>query len=372
MLHAVQFNAVSLLARCFAAGYHLLCHARLETVCVPKTKIQPALHFASATSLYWLTSFFLELKAFCSGHNVDFHSCCHGGQRPKHTRFWVSQQVFRQLSMFCDGSHWRKPWTPKRVGNRLHFTTADEAAYPLLLCQRLMDALLELCFPQLPLVNMRDLLELCFPQLPLVNMRDISLDQKATRVALGVQPRGHSFGPLVPDFGSHFHFICPANQPRAVEDYLTEKPKGSKIVRRRLGSWGDFGPSLTMGEVSFGAMPDLNTCDPALKAQWKEAQLEMFTIGVPHCPEDFIDKAFEVGHPRGFDFLLEPAIHEAIKANFVQAPYHLAKLRIDFVKKWTDRARALQPEENRMHASMPPYLAKVLSGKRLLLMAERS
>ena len=42
MLHAVQFNAVSLLARCFAAGYHLLCHARLETVCVPKTKKKTA------------------------------------------------------------------------------------------------------------------------------------------------------------------------------------------------------------------------------------------------------------------------------------------------------------------------------------------
>ena len=306
------------------------------------------------TSLYWLTSFFLELKAYCAGHHVDFHSCCHGGQRPKHTRFWVSQQVFGELSVFCDGSHWHKPWTPKRVGNRLQFTTADEAAYPLLLCQRLVHALLELCFPQLSLVH----------------ARNISLDQKATRVALGIQPRGHSFGPLVPDFGSHCYFLCPANQPRAVEDYLTEKPKGSKIVRRRLGSWGDFGPSLTVGEVSFGAMPDLNTCDPALKAQWKEAQLEMFTVGVPHCPENFINQAFEVGHPRGFDFLLEPAIHEAINANFVQAPYRLAKLRIDFVKKWTDRARALQPEENRMHACMPPYLAKVLSGKRLLLMAE--
>ena len=106
-----------------------------------------------ATSLYWMTTLFLELKAFCNGRNVDFHSCCHGGQRPKRTRFWVSQPVFRQLSMFCDGSHWRKPWTPKRVGNRLHFTTADEAAYPLLLCRRLMDALLELCFAQMQLVD---------------------------------------------------------------------------------------------------------------------------------------------------------------------------------------------------------------------------
>ena len=307
-----------------------------------------------ATSLCWLTSFFVELKAFCSGHNVDFHSCCHGGQRPKHTRFWVSQQVFHQLSMFCDGSHWHKPWTPRRVGSRLHFTTADEAAYPLLLCQRLMDALLELCFPQLPSTS----------------LPDISLDRKATRVALGVQPRGHAFGPLVPDFAGHCHFICPANQPKAVEARLSDMPKGSKIVRRRLGFWGDFGPALTMGEISFGAMPDLCTCDPAVKAQWQEAQLELFTIGVPYCPEGFIDKAFEVGHPRGFDFLLEPAIHEAIKANFVQAPYHLAKLRIEFVKKWTDRARDLQAEENRLHAAMPPYLAKVLSGKRLLLMAE--
>ena len=91
---------------------------------------------------------------------------------------------------------------------------------------------------------------------------------------------------------------------------------------------------------------------------------------MPRSPANFIDKAFEVGHPRGFDFMLEPAIHEAIKANFVHAPYHSAKLRIDFVKKWTDRARALQPEENQLHARMPPYLAKVLSGKRLLLMAE--
>ena len=115
-------------------------------------------------------------------------------------------------------------------------------------------------------------------------------------MALGVQPRGHSFGPLVPEFGSHCHFLCPANQP-AVEDHLKGRPQGSKIIRRRLGIGADFGPSLIGRDLSFGAMPDLTTCDPAVKAQWKEAQLEMFTIGVPHSPEDFIDKVFEVGAP---------------------------------------------------------------------------
>ena len=77
-----------------------------------------------ASSLYWLTSFFLESAHFCPGHNVDFHSCCHGGQRAKLTRFWVSQDHFLQLSMSCDNTHWHKPWAPRKVGNRLRFVTA--------------------------------------------------------------------------------------------------------------------------------------------------------------------------------------------------------------------------------------------------------
>ena len=63
---------------------------------------------------------------------------------------------------------------------------------------------------------------------------------------------------------------------------------------------------------------------------------------------------------------MEPAVHEAINANFCRDSYPLAKLRIDFVKKWTRRAKELQPDENALHDSMPPYLRKVLSGKRLL------
>ena len=133
-----------------------------------------------ASSLYWLTSFFLELAHFCPGHNVDFHSCCHGGQRPKLTRFWVSQDQFSQLSMFCDNTHWHKPWTPRKVGNRLHFVTADEAAYPLLLCQRLIDALLELCFPDADLHAAQT---------------SIPFHDKSTRVALGITASRSCHGP---------------------------------------------------------------------------------------------------------------------------------------------------------------------------------
>ena len=94
------------------------------------------------------------------------------------------------------------------------------------------------------------LLELCFPQLQLANLHpQISLAEKATHVALGVQPRGHSFGLLVPEFCSHCRFVCPASQPKAVEGYLKGLPKGAKILRKRLGTGVDFGPSLMERDV---------------------------------------------------------------------------------------------------------------------------
>ena len=131
----------------------------------------------------------MELAHFCLGHNVDFHSYCHGGQRPKLTsRFWVFQDHFSQLSMFCDNVRWHKPWTPRKVGNRLRFVTADEAAYPLLLCQRLMDALLEICFPATDLHAAQT---------------SIPFHDKSARIVLGIQPRGHVMGPLIPEFSHH-------------------------------------------------------------------------------------------------------------------------------------------------------------------------
>ena len=199
-----------------------------------------------ASSLYWCsTSFFLELAAFCAGHNVDFHSCCHGGQRPKLTRFWVSQEVFSQLSLFCDGTRWHKPWTPRGVGNRLHFVTADEAAYPLLLCQRTIDALLELCFPGLDMSVLRQ--------------SAIPFDSKATRVSLGFQPRGKTMGPLVAEFS---HQVAEARKQVGIDSFLRSMPKGSKVVRQRLLDGGSVIPSLVHAtEVTFHEIPDFRLCD---------------------------------------------------------------------------------------------------------------
>ena len=65
------------------------------------------------------------------------------------------------------------------------------------------------------------------------------------------------------------------------------------------------------------------------------------------------------------------AVHKATHANFCSDVYRLAKLRIEFVKTWTQKTKELHHDENSLHDSLPPYLRKVLSGKKLLLLGER-
>ena len=55
---------------------------------------------------------------------------------------------------------------------------------------------------------------------------------------------------------------------------------------------------------------------------------------------------------------------------FAETRTHLQNCVLILLKRWTRRVKELQPDENALHDSMPPYLRKVLSGKRLLLLGE--
>ncbi len=71
-----------------------------------------------------------------------FHNCCHGGLRRKVTKWWDTDGIFAELAAICenDGSHEHLDWKPVTSDNRLHYPTSSEAAYPFLLCTRLVDS----------------------------------------------------------------------------------------------------------------------------------------------------------------------------------------------------------------------------------------
>ena len=74
---------------------------------------------------------------FSTLHKTSFHACMHGSQRNKQTSILAPPGLFDELEAPCDGQHAHLPWEIKPAGRGLSFATADEAAYPVLLCSRM-------------------------------------------------------------------------------------------------------------------------------------------------------------------------------------------------------------------------------------------
>jgi hypothetical protein len=71
------------------------------------------------------------------GYNTIFDNCCHGGTRKKATSWWSNVDWFTSLAAQCDDSHYHQKWNAEIVDGRVVFPTHLEAAYPVLLCERL-------------------------------------------------------------------------------------------------------------------------------------------------------------------------------------------------------------------------------------------
>ncbi|CAE7839749.1 NaCP60E [Symbiodinium sp. CCMP2592] len=301
------------------------------------------------TSLFWQTSFFRGIEQIAKGFLTRFHLCCHGGERPRLLRLWASQDVFAPLEARCDGSHQHLPWKPRLVGRQLRFTTADESIYPTALCHRLLS-----------LVAVHCGLPLHLPE----SASGIPLSHKATRIALGIQPRGNAFGPLVAEFSHFLSCFCPSSKPHLADAYLAQLPKGSRMVRRQVLRSGESQAVEHCEHCIFLEVNDRRSQSGVLPS------VELCSISIPCEPDEFIRRAVEVGHPRSLDFHLEEEVSKAVRSNFVDDASELARFRISFVKKWSARAQELQPAEDKLHSDMPDYLSEVLRGKRLLLFKE--
>lgn len=92
-------------------------------------------------SLFWL---YPAIKAIAHdyGHSTVFANCMHGGKRDKLTKWWANKHVYHSLQAECNNQHKHASWAPTKVGVALRFPSADEAAYPMLLCKRVATILL--------------------------------------------------------------------------------------------------------------------------------------------------------------------------------------------------------------------------------------
>ena len=184
-----------------------------------------------------------------------------------------------------------------------------------------------------------------------------------TLLALGKQPRGNKLMPLVAEFASYLHSVAPVAS-QAVAGLLEKQPKGARVVNRWLLDFPQPGTVQQEPPLSDKDFIFLDGLDPSAQPDLK---VEVCQIG---DPDEFVRRAVLAGHPLAMNFHLGDDVQSAVRMNFHEEPYRLAKLRVAAIAHWTSRAKALQPKEEQLHSSLPEHLKPILKGKRLLLFRE--
>ena len=172
----------------------------------------------------------------------------HGGRRNKFTH-WLScnpraleVDLFQSLHLLCDQQHSHASWAPYiDDSGRQIFPTASEAAYPELLCTRIAcilkaEALKQgFVFPS----TLEDQLE--------------TNPNSAKRQIFTTQPRGKRLRPLVSEFQAYKSFLFPLNAETAVQQFLQQLPKGSRVCHRTLTEGGFFWDDKLAEEANLEA-----------------------------------------------------------------------------------------------------------------------
>ncbi|CAE7522105.1 unnamed protein product, partial [Symbiodinium necroappetens] len=224
--------------------------------------------------------------------------------------------VYDSMQLYCDNKHEHAPWSVQRINGRWHFATSSEAAYPALMAARMARCLLDFLRPSLGSLSARP------------------ANVSAATATAGRQSKKHA--PLVPEFARVSTMPSPQVQ------------KGMKILR----------------EVSFQGEKSGDVQDFSGKVEPSPADL--VKVGIYHTPSEHVAEAMELEHPFDVNHAVSPITVEAIDFLMSSSPEQvvlhrkLALLKLQLLIKRTEK------EEAALHDSMPPSVAKVMRGKKLV------
>ena len=364
-----------------------------HTVLIAQTAIQLQVAVTienPANSLMWKTSPFVQLfEMFPELKFVTFHNCAHGGVRDKLTSFATNVSWFDSLALLCDKQHTHAPWTPTVVAGKVHYPTHTEAAYPEVLCQRIVSVVLEKVL-QLGAIETETL------------EKHVKAEGKSlNRVVIGAMPRGRHVKPLVSEFGEYINAILPPQGDSQLQQLMSKLPKGSKVQTRYLSTWGQVRDDLDrqvkkrslqrklqtlkqqnscMGDSNEDCAFDYDNFLASLGCEANSnyrflfevehdnshaASCEKVVIAVPREPLDFVSRAVQAGHPRSVAISLPPDLCRVVDWNRDAPACDIYKHRIEFVKFWSEQAKVLKAKDVQMVASAPAHLKRLLCGKRL-------
>jgi hypothetical protein len=175
-------------------------------------------------SLFWLFPEVQEVMLEVGGFSISFHNCMHGGRRKKLTKWW-STHVFSELQSLCDEKHQHAQWNPIQHGSALQFPTAEEAAYPHLLCKRVAAIVHQYAISNGAL------------QVETLGNQVATTASTSHRWILDMLPKGKKLKPLVSEFQGYCFFLVNPSQEPEDSTFFKQQLKGSRLVQRQM-QWG--------------------------------------------------------------------------------------------------------------------------------------
>ena len=309
------------------------------------------------SSLFWMTRFWRNRKVamLYTAHQA----CGFSGSRPKWTVLAHNHPDFSCINKTCPGEsvfHIHKPWGLVRTSEGRHFATSEETAYPRPLAH------------EIALTFARILVKHGWipPNESLVTQPqwDDVVNLKRLRAGAGLQPKANKFPPLVRE---HKQILI----IRGPQEMLSRAPVLS--MQRIKEPW----PVPSQCESILQVIPSdaqllrsvpLRSNGEILQVKEQNSIQYEQAWGIPFSPDEFIEQAVKRGHPKSLEQMIPKILKESIERNY--SKQSVFESRIEWFKKWTQRANELRSAELELKNTFAEHQAHLLRPKRILLWQE--
>ena len=283
-----------------------------------------------ARSYLWETEWMVRLQTVAKF--FYFTACAWGSSRPTKKAFLSTLPAMFRLEAECPGNHQHEPYGRKRdEQGKLIYATAEEAAYPRILCVQIRRIVQEA-------LNL-------FPEHSHA-VPGLVTNNAAGATAMSIQPRGRRMPPLSSEFAA-FQTITTKDPPPLDSKSCLTKPWHHLPAHAKM---------LSLEKISGELGDDSN-------------KLFRYQFGIFRGPKQWIDDAIQLKHP--FD-LYHAVPDELLRVNFDvlslgPVEVEIATRRAAKLKQWVSIAKNLEMEEAKLKRGMEPGVEAILRPKRILL-----
>ena len=266
---------------------------------------------------------------------VVFDACQHGGTRPKATKLLTNCKLFAALRARCDNNHPHEPWGAQWTDTGYTFATHLEAAYPLLLADRMADLFAKHALAQGPGCS-----------------RSSTTGEPPVLALQGRQDRKSPV--LIPEFRC-IKTLKASQIPTSGVRILTAPMMGVHTGRSKQ--------TLNVLKCNENKVLDDNL------NEWDKSELygRELEVGFYRTPKEWFDQARHLSHPMDVGNPIAAITREALRVNVHEDAKVIELKRKTAILKVQIEAKKLQESETELHSKMPAYMQKVLKGKRILL-----